>query len=49
ASALSIGAQVLLSSVGHGSGMDIAGKNQADPQGLLRTIELISPSMTKAL
>jgi 4-hydroxythreonine-4-phosphate dehydrogenase/1,2-dihydroxy-3,5-cyclohexadiene-1,4-dicarboxylate dehydrogenase len=49
ASALSIGAQVLLSSVGHGSGMDIAGKNQADPQGLLRTIELISPSMIKAL
>jgi 4-hydroxythreonine-4-phosphate dehydrogenase/1,2-dihydroxy-3,5-cyclohexadiene-1,4-dicarboxylate dehydrogenase len=49
ASALSIGAQVLLSSVGHGSGMDIAGKNQADPQGLLRTIELISPSMLKAL
>ena len=49
ASALSIGAQVLLSSVGHGCAMDIAGKNQADPQGLLRTIELISPSLTKAL
>ena len=49
ASALSIGAQVLLSSVGHGCAMDIAGKNQANPQGLLRTIELISPSLTKAL
>jgi 4-hydroxythreonine-4-phosphate dehydrogenase/1,2-dihydroxy-3,5-cyclohexadiene-1,4-dicarboxylate dehydrogenase len=47
ASAVSIGAQVLLSSVGHGSGMDIAGKNQADPQGLLRTLELIAPHLTK--
>ena len=47
ASALSIGAQVLLSSVGHGCAMDIAGKNQADPQGLLRTLELIAPHHTK--
>ena len=47
ASALSIGAQVLLSSVGHGCAMDIAGKNQADPQGLLRTLELIAPHLTK--
>ena len=47
ASALSIGAQVLLSSVGHGSAMDIAGQNKADPQGLLRTLELIAPHLTK--
>ena len=47
ASALSIGAQVLLSSVGHGCAMDIAGKNQANPQGLLRTLELIAPQLTK--
>ena len=43
ASALSIGAQVLLSSVGHGCAMDIAGKGIADPQGLVRTLALISP------
>jgi 4-hydroxythreonine-4-phosphate dehydrogenase/1,2-dihydroxy-3,5-cyclohexadiene-1,4-dicarboxylate dehydrogenase len=47
ASALSIGAQVLLSSVGHGSAMDIACQNKADPQGLLRTLELIAPHLTK--
>ncbi len=47
ASALSIGAQVLLSSVGHGCAMDIAGTNQADPQGLLRTLALIAPQLTK--
>jgi len=44
ASALSIGAQVVLSSVGHGCAMDIAGKGVADPQGLLRTLALISPA-----
>ena len=47
ASALSIGAQVLLSSVGHGSAMDIAGKNLADSQGLLRTLQLIAPHLTR--
>jgi len=47
ASALSIGAQVLLSSVGHGSAMDIAGKNLADPQGLLRTLQLIAPHLAR--
>ena len=47
ASALSIGAQVLLSSVGHGCAMDIAGKNLANPQGLLRTIGLIAPHLAK--
>lgn len=42
ASALSIGAGVLLSSVGHGSAMDIAGRGIADPGALLRTIHLLS-------
>jgi 4-hydroxythreonine-4-phosphate dehydrogenase/1,2-dihydroxy-3,5-cyclohexadiene-1,4-dicarboxylate dehydrogenase len=38
ASALSIGADVLLSSVGHGSAMDIAGRGVAKPDALLRTL-----------
>lgn len=42
ASALSIGAGVLLSSVGHGSAMDIAGRGVADPGALLRTIDLFA-------
>ncbi len=42
ASALSIGADVLLSSVGHGSAMDIAGRGIADAVALLRTIALLS-------
>lgn len=42
ASALSIGADVLLSSVGHGSAMDIAGRGVADPTALNRTIALLS-------
>lgn len=42
ASALSIGGDVLLSSVGHGSAMDIAGQGIADPTALLRTIALLS-------
>lgn len=42
ASALSIGTDVLLSSVGHGSAMDIAGRGVADPSALLRTIALLS-------
>lgn len=42
ASALSIGSDALLSSVGHGSAMDIAGKGIADPTALLRTIALLS-------
>jgi 4-hydroxythreonine-4-phosphate dehydrogenase/1,2-dihydroxy-3,5-cyclohexadiene-1,4-dicarboxylate dehydrogenase len=41
-SALSIGADVLLSSVGHGSAMDIAGRGIADPTAVLRTIALLS-------
>ena len=42
ASALSIGANALLSSVGHGSAMDIAGRCVADPTALMRTIALLS-------
>lgn len=42
ASALSIGARVLLSSVGHGSAMDIAGRGQADPQAMIRTLRLLA-------
>ena len=42
ASALSIGADVLLSSVGHGSAMDIAGRGIADAGAVLRTIALLS-------
>lgn len=45
ASALSIGADALLSSVGHGSAMDIAGRGIADPTALLRTISLLSGSL----
>jgi 4-hydroxythreonine-4-phosphate dehydrogenase/1,2-dihydroxy-3,5-cyclohexadiene-1,4-dicarboxylate dehydrogenase len=42
ASALSIGADALLSSVGHGSAMDIAGQGIADAGALIRTIGLLS-------
>ena len=42
ASALSIGGDALLSSVGHGSAMDIAGRGIADPTALRRTIALLS-------
>lgn len=42
ASALSIGADALLSSVGHGSAMDIAGRGIASPEAVLRTIALLS-------
>jgi 1,2-dihydroxy-3,5-cyclohexadiene-1,4-dicarboxylate dehydrogenase len=46
ASALSIGADALLSSVGHGSAMDIAGRGIAEPQAVLRTIALLSGGRT---
>ncbi|MEJ7687000.1 MAG: 4-hydroxythreonine-4-phosphate dehydrogenase PdxA [Variovorax sp.] len=46
ASALSIGADVLLSSVGHGSAMDIAGRGIADAGAVLRTIALLSGADT---
>jgi 1,2-dihydroxy-3,5-cyclohexadiene-1,4-dicarboxylate dehydrogenase len=48
ASALSIGADVLLSSVGHGSAMDIAGRGIADAGAVLRTIALLSSSKAVA-
>jgi 4-hydroxythreonine-4-phosphate dehydrogenase/1,2-dihydroxy-3,5-cyclohexadiene-1,4-dicarboxylate dehydrogenase len=42
ASAVSIGADVLLASTGHGSAMDIAGTGRARPDALLRSIRLVS-------
>lgn len=41
ASALSVGAGVIFSSVGHGSAFVIAGQNKADPAAVLRTLHLI--------
>jgi 4-hydroxy-L-threonine phosphate dehydrogenase PdxA len=41
ASALTVGAGVLFSSVGHGSAFDVAGQNKADPAAVLRTLCLI--------
>jgi 4-hydroxythreonine-4-phosphate dehydrogenase/1,2-dihydroxy-3,5-cyclohexadiene-1,4-dicarboxylate dehydrogenase len=41
ASALSIGADVLLASTGHGSAMDIAGSGRARPDALLRSLRLV--------
>jgi 4-hydroxythreonine-4-phosphate dehydrogenase len=40
--ALSVGAGVMFSSVGHGSGFDIAGTLRADPAPLLGTIRLVT-------
>ena len=42
ASALSIGADVLLASTGHGSAMDIAGTGMARPDALLRSLRLVA-------
>lgn len=42
ASALSIGGDVLLSSVGHGSAMDIAGRGVASPEAMIRTVALLA-------
>lgn len=42
ASAVSIGADVLLASTGHGSAMDIAGTGQARPDALLRSLRLVA-------
>jgi 4-hydroxythreonine-4-phosphate dehydrogenase/1,2-dihydroxy-3,5-cyclohexadiene-1,4-dicarboxylate dehydrogenase len=47
ASALSVGGNVVLSSVGHGSAMDIAGKGIASPEALLRTIYLLSSTLSE--
>lgn len=41
ASAISIGADVLLASTGHGSAMDIAGQGMARPDALLRSLRLL--------
>jgi 4-hydroxythreonine-4-phosphate dehydrogenase/1,2-dihydroxy-3,5-cyclohexadiene-1,4-dicarboxylate dehydrogenase len=41
ASAISIGADVLLASTGHGSAMDIAGRGTARPDALLRSLRLL--------
>jgi 4-hydroxythreonine-4-phosphate dehydrogenase/1,2-dihydroxy-3,5-cyclohexadiene-1,4-dicarboxylate dehydrogenase len=41
ASAVSIGARVLLASTGHGSAMDIAGTGTARPDALLRSLRLV--------
>jgi 4-hydroxy-L-threonine phosphate dehydrogenase PdxA len=55
ASALSVGAGVLFSSVGHGSAFDIAGQDRADPAAVLRTLALIGnvpakvPARTRAV
>lgn len=42
ASALSVGAGVVFSSVGHGAAFDIAGRGEADPEAVLRTLQLLS-------
>jgi 4-hydroxythreonine-4-phosphate dehydrogenase/1,2-dihydroxy-3,5-cyclohexadiene-1,4-dicarboxylate dehydrogenase len=42
ASAVSIGADVLLASTGHGSAMDIAGQGIARPDALLRSLRLLA-------
>ena len=42
ASALSIGADALLASTGHGSAMDIAGTGTARPDALLRSLRLVA-------
>ncbi|MBC7381240.1 MAG: 4-hydroxythreonine-4-phosphate dehydrogenase PdxA [Burkholderiaceae bacterium] len=42
ASALSLGADVVLASTGHGSAMDIAGTGQARPDALLRSLRLVA-------
>jgi 4-hydroxythreonine-4-phosphate dehydrogenase len=48
ASALTIGAGVLFSSVGHGAAFDIAGRDQADPEAVLRTVRLLSSTPSPA-
>lgn len=42
ASALSIGANVILSSVGHGSAMDIAGQGVASAQAMIETVAMLA-------
>ena len=40
--AMSIGTGLVFSSVGHGSAFDIAGQGIADPEPVIRAIELVS-------
>jgi 4-hydroxy-L-threonine phosphate dehydrogenase PdxA len=42
ASALSVGAGVVFSSVGHGCAFDIAGRGMADPKAVLRTVRMLA-------
>jgi 4-hydroxythreonine-4-phosphate dehydrogenase len=42
AAALTIGTPVLFSSVAHGSALDIAGKNRADPGALIAAIRRLA-------
>lgn len=42
ASALSVGAGILFSSVGHGCAYDIAGRGTADPQATIRTVRMLA-------
>ncbi len=42
ATAISIGASVLFSSVGHGSAMDIAGKGVASPRAMIETVRILA-------
>lgn len=46
--ALSVGAGVVFSSVGHGSGFDIAGQMRADPGPLMGTLRLVTAGMVSA-
>ena len=48
-SALSVGAPILFSSVGHGSAADIAGRGLADPSPLLATLKLVAGLGTEEL
>jgi 4-hydroxy-L-threonine phosphate dehydrogenase PdxA len=48
ASALSVGAGLAFSSVGHGAAFDIAGKNTADPEAVIRAVRLMgSPKLPR--
>jgi 4-hydroxythreonine-4-phosphate dehydrogenase len=42
AAALTIGTPVLFSSVAHGSALDIAGKNRADPSAMIAAIRRLA-------
>ena len=42
AAALTIGTPVLFTSVAHGSALDLAGKNQADPRAMIEAIRRVA-------